>query len=489
MIINMIAKNKNLFLFFFFLLLSFIFNLFCLNSISVLTEHEGYDSCVFKQMGLALVQGKELYKDLFDHKGPIIFYINAFAIYLNIGRWGLFLLHVLNYTAVFFLWHKICLLFGCKHKSSFLVVVFGLLLYLTLSGIEGNRIEDWMMFPLSYGVYVGLKESVGKNTNIFDYLMIGVFSGFIIFMRANSGVILFCTFVLLIHQAYTHRDFDKIKRIICYVILGFLLVTLCILMHFYIMWGWQGIDNLIFGTFLFNFSVFNNVAGINGWYTYLLHLCFFVLLSVLCLYKKTLSPIVFIYLVSCISITYLLVGRARFDYYLMIIIPLYIPVLGSILSGKKYYILLIFFLLLLAKHKIIEGNVINVLAERERYHKEFQLIDRIMAQIPQEDLASVWNYNANVDGLQILQRKRITQCNMVLWNHQLQYSDRLQNAIKGQLQNNPPRWIIVEKEKPYISRTDSVFIHNHYQIVDSAYFTNRAASNKKIVFYFFKKYL
>ena len=484
---SMIVKNKNLFLFLLFLLLSFLFNLFCLNSLSVLTEHEGYDSCVFKQMGLALVQGKELYKDLFDHKGPIIFYINALAIYLNVGRWGLFLLHVLNYTAVFYLWYKICLLFGCKYKSSFLVIVSGLMLYVTLSTIEGNRIEDWIMFPLSYGVYVGLKDVFGKSTNNFDYLMLGIFSGVIIFMRANSGVILFCTFVLLIYQSFICQNVGRIIKIIFYAFVGFLLVTLSIFLHFYISWGWQGIDNLIFGTFLFNFSVFNNVLEINGWYTYLLHLCFFVISSVLCLYKKTLSPTVFIYLIGCVILTYFLVGRAKFDYYLIIIIPLYIPVLASIFSSKRYYLLLIFLILLLAKQKIIRENISNTVMERERYQKEFRLVDRIMDQIPQEDRTSIWNYNANVDGLQILQRKGITQCNMVLWNHQLGYSDRLRNEIKGKLENHPPQWIIVEKEKPYINKADSLFIHNNYQIADSTYFTNRAASNKKIVFYFFKK--
>ena len=186
-------------------------------------------------MGLALVQGKELYKDLFDHKGPIIFYINALAIYLNNGRWGLFLLHVLNYVGVFYLWYKICDLFECKFWSVLGVIISGMMIYLTLFGTKGNKIEDWIMIPLSYSLYVGLKEALGKNTNIFDYLMIGAFSGVIIFMRANSGVILFCTFVLLIYQAYTHRDFDKIKRIICYVILGFLFLTLSIFMHFYIL--------------------------------------------------------------------------------------------------------------------------------------------------------------------------------------------------------------------------------------------------------------
>ena len=46
-------------------------------NISPFTIYEGCDSCVFKQMGLAILSGKTPYLDLFDHKGPVIYFINA----------------------------------------------------------------------------------------------------------------------------------------------------------------------------------------------------------------------------------------------------------------------------------------------------------------------------------------------------------------------------------------------------------------------------
>ena len=37
----------------------------------------GEDSGVFKSFGQAIIQGKVIYKDIFDNKGPILYFINA----------------------------------------------------------------------------------------------------------------------------------------------------------------------------------------------------------------------------------------------------------------------------------------------------------------------------------------------------------------------------------------------------------------------------
>ena len=40
------------------------------------------DSSVFLSMGRAHLEGQTLFKDIFDHKGPVIFYINALGLWL-----------------------------------------------------------------------------------------------------------------------------------------------------------------------------------------------------------------------------------------------------------------------------------------------------------------------------------------------------------------------------------------------------------------------
>ena len=52
-------------------------------------NYYGDDSAVFVLIGKAIVNGKIVYKDLFDHKGPILFFIEAigYSISERTGIW------------------------------------------------------------------------------------------------------------------------------------------------------------------------------------------------------------------------------------------------------------------------------------------------------------------------------------------------------------------------------------------------------------------
>lgn len=58
--------------------LSLYFGLFFLTSNSPLFQTYGGDSAIFVTLGRSLLSGKVPYVDIFDHKGPMIFFINAF---------------------------------------------------------------------------------------------------------------------------------------------------------------------------------------------------------------------------------------------------------------------------------------------------------------------------------------------------------------------------------------------------------------------------
>lgn len=52
------------------------------------------DASIFEYFGYAMSNGEVLYKDLFDHKGPIIFLINYFGFILN-GEFGIKIIYLI----------------------------------------------------------------------------------------------------------------------------------------------------------------------------------------------------------------------------------------------------------------------------------------------------------------------------------------------------------------------------------------------------------
>lgn len=54
------------------------------------------DSSIFIFFGKAITLGKDAYRDYFDHKGPILFYINALGYFLTKSKVGIFILQCIS---------------------------------------------------------------------------------------------------------------------------------------------------------------------------------------------------------------------------------------------------------------------------------------------------------------------------------------------------------------------------------------------------------
>src|SRR6266508_2330841 len=58
------------------------------------------DSSVFLYIGEQILAGQLPYRDIWDHKGPVIYYLNALGLYLAGGsRWGVWALEFLSLFA------------------------------------------------------------------------------------------------------------------------------------------------------------------------------------------------------------------------------------------------------------------------------------------------------------------------------------------------------------------------------------------------------
>ena len=62
---------------------SAVFMLFASPYTTPLNAYYGYDSAVFMSFGKGITHGLRLYLDLYDNKGPMIFYFNALGYLLG----------------------------------------------------------------------------------------------------------------------------------------------------------------------------------------------------------------------------------------------------------------------------------------------------------------------------------------------------------------------------------------------------------------------
>lgn len=207
------------------------------------------DSGFFMFTGRELLHGKELYTQIWDSKGPMIFFINAFGFWLGAGsRWGLWIIELimlivglrLLYLVLDHKWGHTVALFGITAGAFTLSTVFG----------KGNTIEEYSIFfsTISLFFYV---MGLTKQDHRFADTMIGVSLAASFHLRVNNIGIEAVIIALIIIQAWKEKGFKAIWYRIAWLFLGVILVNIPIFLYFYI----HGtLDEMLAASILYNLS-------------------------------------------------------------------------------------------------------------------------------------------------------------------------------------------------------------------------------------------
>ena len=131
---------------------AFVFLLFFSITTSPLYVYEGTDSAVFKTMGMVILQGRTPYVDQFDHKGIVLYLINALGQWIIPGRMGIFTLQVVGMSVALFFMFKTARLFTTPSKAA--LAIFIALFFYTGVIAGGNLEEEWSVYFFSISLYI-----------------------------------------------------------------------------------------------------------------------------------------------------------------------------------------------------------------------------------------------------------------------------------------------------------------------------------------------
>lgn len=266
--------------------IAFLFLFFFSYTTSPLSIAEGMDSAIFKTMGLMMTRGGVPYVDFFDHKGPILYFLNALGIFIG-GRSGIFALQVLLLTFSIGVWHKIASLFV---RPTMACLIAMLTLFMLIGLIEeGNQCEEWMLLPISLAFFLTSKWFVTKDEDSFPIwysLAIGICFGIVFFIRPNDAVIQIGGLMtgIFLYIIIKQKNIKSAVLNAIFFFLGFVFVSIPIIGYF----AWHNaLHDLYIG--LIGFNIGYSGGGILIYLTRnLLALCY----QFCCLYVLFLSRII-----------------------------------------------------------------------------------------------------------------------------------------------------------------------------------------------------
>ena len=173
---------------------AFLFVFLFSSTTSPLYEHYPFwfhgDSGIFQEMGVCLLQGGIPYVDLFDHKGPVLWFIQAFGIWIS-PKWGLMLIQSIFLFFTLIIWYESTLLLTEREIPSIIIPIFGLLFLLAFYE-RGNLCEEWSLPFISLPIYLYLKRwKTGPHSkqpifNHTDTFIMGLCVGTIAMIRLNN---------------------------------------------------------------------------------------------------------------------------------------------------------------------------------------------------------------------------------------------------------------------------------------------------------------
>ena len=88
-------------------LVSFLFLLLVSLSTSPLNNYFDYDSSFYLVIGKGICRGLLSYRDLYDQKGPLVFYLNALGYLLTGNRTGVLLVQGFSMTLSVFMLYRL----------------------------------------------------------------------------------------------------------------------------------------------------------------------------------------------------------------------------------------------------------------------------------------------------------------------------------------------------------------------------------------------
>ena len=245
----MISKTKALlikhWLLVYSLLAAALILLFCSKSSPLYPMNDWVDVHCFLTLGKGLLNGLIPYVDLYEQKGPVLYFIYAIvAIFCDKSMIGQYLLEVITFGLFLYFSGKIAEVYLGKSQFRYMIIaILGAVVATTQSFSHGGSVEQMCLFLFVYGLYSVIRACHENRPLSFrEALTNGIFAGVAFWIKYTmAGFYLGLALFVLIWYTGWIRDWKKLLTVMGQFLLGVAAVS-AVVVVFYLLVG--GLDEL-----------------------------------------------------------------------------------------------------------------------------------------------------------------------------------------------------------------------------------------------------
>ena len=218
------------------------------------------DANIFLTIGRGILKNKVIYRDLFDHKGPVLFFLYAICALISSHSFlGVYLIEIISLTLFLYFTKKLLEIFTDKNSILFLLALSFIICGSKAFSFGGGSVEEFALPIMQYCNYLIIKRIHNKESfQLKDSIVIGILAAVIFLMKFTlSGFFLGIAVSLVIYQWKTDRKI--VFRCILAAISAFLAINLIVLVYFAIN---DSINFYFESYYLFNLFSYKSQDGI-----------------------------------------------------------------------------------------------------------------------------------------------------------------------------------------------------------------------------------
>lgn len=248
----MLNRTRRHFLLIWSFVLSALFIGICSKSSPLYPMNDWVDVNCFFTMGRSLLDGLVPYRDLYEQKGPVLYFVYAIiALFSRNSYLGVYLLEVVAFGLFLYYSGKIAQLYLGKSRIVYLLIAFlGAPIVTSWSFTHGGSVEQNTLFMLVYGMYSVLRAIKERRGLTFrEALVNGIFAGILLWSKYTMlgfylGLALFVLLWYLTDATLRRKLLSTIDQFL----LGILAVSGVVFLYF----GIHGALDDLFTTYFYN---------------------------------------------------------------------------------------------------------------------------------------------------------------------------------------------------------------------------------------------
>lgn len=283
------------------------------------------DSSVFQVMGKGLLENKIIYKDLFDHKGPIVYIINAIALLIS-DRYGLFIIEVIiAYIGTIFIYKTARIMLN-KDFSMIMSIIYVFISYKYFYG--GNFSEEYAIAFISIAMYYIIKILHSKENNKLNWIMVGTTFAITFLIKPTYCAIWAVFGLVQLICSIKDKKIKELIKAISYMIFGIAIISIPIIIYLVVN---GAMDSFIDAYFLMNikYSKSTMLQKIKGLlqlflgYKYDIYLVIMIISNFIMLMSKKINKRTKVFVTLFFIIATILTGwaAAAYNHYLIQLAP------------------------------------------------------------------------------------------------------------------------------------------------------------------------